>query len=193
MKTVETQIGKKYDKIAEYYHMFRTKDNPKGWFYNEFLEMPATFRLLGNVKGKKILDFGCGSGIYAKRLTEKGAIVRGFDVSKKMVKIAKKENLGLDIRYGSGYKIPFNESFDIVIASLVMCYLKDWDKVFKQVYHILKKGGYFIFSIGNPVSESSKRINVNNKSYKVVGIIDYFNEGILYSNWRIKDKDIKMP
>ncbi|HSU72961.1 MAG TPA: SAM-dependent methyltransferase, partial [Candidatus Binatia bacterium] len=42
---------------------------------NEYLEMPATLSLLGKVKGKKILDAGCGPGIYARILHNKGARV----------------------------------------------------------------------------------------------------------------------
>src|SRR3990167_6368968 len=109
MKLEEREVSKKYDFMTEFYHNWRTKENLQGWFYNELLEMPATLELLGNVKHKKILDFGCGTGIYAKLLTKKGAIVKGFDISEEMLKIAKQENPKLDLIMGSGYKIPFKE------------------------------------------------------------------------------------
>src|SRR3990167_9283383 len=109
MKTDENIAKKNYDISARAYHNWRTIENPQGWFYNELLEMPATLELLGDVKGKKILDFGCGTGIYAKLLTKKGAIVKGFDISEEMLKIAKQENPKLDLIMGSGYKIPFKE------------------------------------------------------------------------------------
>jgi 2-polyprenyl-3-methyl-5-hydroxy-6-metoxy-1,4-benzoquinol methylase len=83
MKPDEKEAANKYNTVAEHYHNWRTKLNPKGWFYNEMLEMPSTFELLENVKDKKILDFGCGTGIYAKLLTKRGALVRGFDISKR--------------------------------------------------------------------------------------------------------------
>ena len=73
----EKEAKKMYDLLAKFYHDLRTKKYPQGWFYNEMLEMPSTLELLGNVKGKKILDFGCGTGIYAKILTKKGAKVSG--------------------------------------------------------------------------------------------------------------------
>ena len=78
-----------YENSASFYHDYRTKINPEGWFFNEFLEMPATLELLGNVKGKKVLDYGCGSGIYLKLLKERGANIKGFDISEEMLKIAK--------------------------------------------------------------------------------------------------------
>ena len=39
-----------------------------------------------------------------------------------------------------------------------MHYLKDWDKMFKEVSNVLKSGGYFIFSTGNPVAEARKKM-----------------------------------
>lgn len=185
MKSEEKEAIKAYDLSAEAYHNWRTKANPSGWFYNELLEMPSTFELLGNVKGKKILDFGCGTGIYAKILTRKGALVKGFDISKNMLDIAKKENPTLDLREGSGYKIPFNEQFDIVLASLVVHYMKDWDLMFREVSRVLKRGGVFIFSTGNPVYDSRKKVVIGKRKLRVFG--DYFTEGEMSRPWRNSD------
>lgn len=194
MKTKEEkEAGKAYDLMAEDYHFDRTKRYPQGWFYNELLEMPATLELLGNVRGKKILDFGCGSGIYAKLLTKKGAKIKGFDNSQAMLNIARRNNPTLDLRKGSGYKIPFKEKFDIVYAALVIDYFDDWDKVFKQVYRVLNKGGVFIFSAGNPVSECLKTMYFGRKKYKVMGMRDYFDEKVHHANWTLAEKVVAVP
>ncbi len=192
MKTHEKEVKKNYDFMADHYHHYRTKKFPQGWFYNELLEMPTTLRLLGKVKGKKILDFGCGTGIYAKLLTKKGAKVKGFDLSPEMIKIAKKENPQLDLRVASGYRIPFKEKFDIVLATLVLDYFDDWNKVFKQINNLLKKNGIFVFSIGNPVSECMEKKKIKGVKVRVYG--DYFKERKIYGTWRdIKGKYIRMP
>lgn len=191
MKPEEKSAKREYDFMAEHYHNWRTKENPHGWFYNEMLEMPATLSLLGNVKGKKILDFGCGTGIYAKLLTKKGAILKGFDISPEMIKIAKQENPNLDLKIGSGYKIPFNEKFDMVLASLVVHYLEDWNTMLKEVARVLNKNGIFIFSTGNPVSEFPDRIKFGKKKIKTFG--NYFKEGRKYGVWKnIRGKDLKV-
>jgi len=189
----EKEAMKKYDFLAKFYHDLRTKKYPQGWFYNEMLEMPSTLELLGNIKGKKILDFGCGTGIYAKLLTKKGAKVSGFDISPEMIKIAKLENPKLNLKVGSGYKIPFKEKFDVVLAALVIDYFQDWDVVFKQVRRVLKKDRFFIFSIGNPVAESAKKIFINGRKSRILG--DYFTEKKIYNLWRnVGDKkNVKMP
>jgi SAM-dependent methyltransferase len=202
MNREEKEAGKKYDFVAEHFHNWRTKLHPKGWIYNEHLEMPATLKLLGNVKGKKILEVGCGSGIYIKLLARKGALVKGFDISNEMLSIAKRENPSLELKQGSFYAIPFKEKFDIAFASLVIGYGNNWNKIFKEISRILKTGGHFIFSIGNPVTEISERVMIRGKRIKYRGIplraiTDYFNEKKIYSIWKniLKDekyKDIRM-
>lgn len=189
MRKEEKKAKNLYDYVAEHYHRFRTKDNPRGWFYNEMLEMPATLELLGNVKGKKILDFGCGSGIYAKLLTKKGAKIKGFDISPEMIKIARQENPELDLRVGSGYKFPFKEKFDVVLASLVVHYLDNWNKMLKEVRRVLKKEGYFIFSTGNPVSEVIEKIPCKGERLRVLGKKDYFNVKTIGGIWNIDKKE----
>ena len=185
----EKEARRLYNYIAEHYHNYRTKVNPEGWFFNEMLEMPATLELLGDVKGKKVLDWGCGSGIYAKLMTKKGAIVKGFDISEEMIKIAKRENPQLDLRIGSGLKIPFKEKFDIVIASLALHYLNNWNKALKEVSRVLKRGGFFIFSSGNPVEESHKSVKCGKKKFHILD--NYFTERKIYGTWRnIRDKKI---
>ncbi len=177
MRKDEKETYQAYDEMALEYHDYRTKKHPKGWFYNEYLEMPSVLKTLGNIRGKKILDFGCGSGIYAKILAKRGAIVKGFDISKEMIKIAKKNNPKLDLRIGSGYKIPFDEKFDIVLSALTVHYLEDWDKMLKEVGRVLKEGGYFVFSTDNPVTAFGRTIRIKGKRLMSLGLKSYFDEG----------------
>ena len=197
MKRDEKEAKKKYDVVAEHYHNWRTKIHPEGWIYNEYLEMPATFEVLGNIKGKKVLDIGCGAGIYVKEMTRKGAIVKGFDISDEMLRIAKQDNPKLDLRRSSFYKIPFKEKFDVVIAPLVLDYAKDLGKVLKQIKKVLKKKGYFVFSLRNPVVEVTKKVDWK-KKILVREFDRYFNERKIYGTWKNilhkkKVKNIKMP
>ncbi|MFZ5954938.1 MAG: class I SAM-dependent methyltransferase [Nanoarchaeota archaeon] len=195
MKPDEEEAKNKYNMIAESYHNFRVNEHPNGWFYNEMLEMPAVLEMLGNVKGKKVLDFGCGTGIYTKILKEKGANIKGFDISPQMLKIAKDYVSNVEFKLGSGYKIPFNEKFDIAFASLVMHHMKDWDKVFGQLKKVLKPKGEFIFSISNPVAEITKKSE--DKNPLIRKFERYFEERKIFGYWRniLKNKKtkIKMP
>lgn len=184
MNKEQIDTKKNYDKIAKIYHSFRTERYPQGWFYNELLEMPTTLKLLGNVKGKKILDLGCGTGIYSKLLTKKGAKIKGIDISNKMIEIARKENSNVEFIVGGIEKLPYkNNEFDIVLSALVLEHVKNWSKILREVNRVLKKGGLFVFSIENPVINATKGIRYHNKDFRIVK--DYFKESLRISKWQM--------
>ena len=57
--------------------------------HNTDYERPATLSLLPDVKGKRVLDAGCGPGVYAEWLVNRGAEVVALDANAKMVKLAR--------------------------------------------------------------------------------------------------------
>lgn len=187
--TKETR--KNYNLISEYYHKTRTNLTTKGGFYNEYLEMPTTLKVLGNVKGKKILDMGCGTGLYTKIIKKKGAKVKGIDLSEGMIKIAREEVPGVEFKVGSAEKLPYkNKEFDIVLAALMMEYFSSWNKVLKEVKRVLKPNGLFIFSTGNPVVNTLHRFYYKGRKFREIK--DYFKEGVRVREWELKDGTVNM-
>jgi SAM-dependent methyltransferase len=141
-----------YEKIAE---AFDQQIEVKS--YNAFYERPAMLSLLPRVRNKTILDAGCGPGKYTEILLKKGAKVIAVDISDKMVKCAVKRNGNrADIRkWDLSKPLTFiaDLSIDIIICPLVLEYIKDWTIPFQEFNRILRKGGVFIFSIGNSYHE----------------------------------------
>lgn len=124
---------------------------------NAYYERPATFSLLPDVAGKKVLDAGCGPGVYSEWLVAHGAEVVAIDVSPKMVQLAK-QRLGTraEIRQADLSKpLDFLEDglFDIVLSPLVLDYIKDWENVLTQFRRVLCESGLFIFSVEHPFME----------------------------------------
>lgn len=79
--------------------------------------------LLGDVKGKKIIDYGCGPGVLVAALQEQGAEVKAFDVSALMrQKVSQK--IGHEHVYTTKDAVPDN-TFDIAICNLVACIVED--------------------------------------------------------------------
>ena len=176
-------VKKSYKTLYEEYYIARKKKSGISWFYNENMEMPATLKLLGNIKGKKILDLGCGPGLYSKVLKKKGAKVKGIDNSKNMIEIAKKETPGVEFIVGDAEKLPYkNGEFDIVVSPLVIGHLSSWEKLFNEVRRVLKKRGLFVFSIKNPLHESSVKIKWKGREFRIVK--DYFKEGWRVGKWK---------
>ena len=58
----------------------------KGYLARDFVVNPALFKVLGDIKGKKILDLGCGVGILSRAMADNGADVLGVDISKESIK-----------------------------------------------------------------------------------------------------------
>lgn len=90
-----------------------------------FYLMPHTFRLLGDVKGKKVLDLGCGEEGYARELRKRGAEVTGIDCSQAAIAYAKAveeqqqsedgfSNIQYFLRNGNYLNGIGNNSFDLV-------------------------------------------------------------------------------
>jgi SAM-dependent methyltransferase len=140
---------KGYEKLAERYAaMIDTKP------HNAYYERPATLSLLPKVRGKRVLDAGCGPGAYAQILSRRGAKVVGVDVSPKMLRLAR-------VRVGDKVELHLadltrpmkflsNKSFDIVISPLVIPYIHNLKRLFKEFYRVLKSPGVLVFSDGHP-------------------------------------------
>ena len=153
--------------------------------------MPTTLRLIGNVREKKILDLGCGPGLYANVLKRKGARVKGIDNSKKFIEIAGKEVPNIDFVLGDiSKKLPYkNNEFDIVLSALVLGHLASWDNVLKEVRRVLKKNGLFVFSIKNPIIQCERKIKWKGRRFRVIK--DYFKEGWRTADWAVHGKKFK--
>src|SRR4030042_2150199 len=104
----------------------------------------------------KVLDLGCGPGLYTELLAQKGHSVTGIDFSENSIQYAKKhaKDKKLDIEYlNKNYlKLNFDSQFDLVILIyLNFCVLlpKERDKVLENIYKALKNGGIFICDVVN--------------------------------------------
>ena len=141
-----------YEKLADAYAaLIDTKPQ------NAYLERPTTLSLLPEVKGKRVLDAGCGSGVYSEWLERHGANVIAVDVSPRMVELAKKRLQDLDVRLHD-LRDPLDflgdDSVDLVLAPLVMDYIEDWVPVLKEFNRILVREGLFVFSMEHPFTKS---------------------------------------
>lgn len=91
----------------------------------------ATMDILGDVRGKSILDVGCGSGIYSVYLARRGAMVTGLDFSSSMLSLASRNAAeeGCTVDFSSGDFLEFaeNRRFDHLLFIGVFDYVKEED------------------------------------------------------------------
>jgi ubiquinone/menaquinone biosynthesis C-methylase UbiE len=145
--------------------------------HNAYYERPATLSLMPEVKGKRVLDAGCGSGVYSEWLIKRDAEIVAVDASPKMVELTK-QRLGraTDVRQADlGKPLTFlhDSSFDVVLCPLVLEYIEDWHATFAEVYRVLRPGGHFVFSVSHPFFD-----------YNYFKSSNYFETELVGNEWR---------
>ncbi|MGM0903688.1 MAG: class I SAM-dependent methyltransferase [Bacillota bacterium] len=134
-----------------------------GVTYNDFVEQPAIKSLITSLKGKSVLDLGCGDGRFAKYCIDNVATnVVGVDISSKMIEQARVQNMHENIKYLcmpiEDLDLP-NEKYDLIISSLAIHYIEDYSALLKKVYALLHNKGEFIFSMEHPIVTARKEMN----------------------------------
>ena len=142
----------KYDNsdfFEKYSQMARSNEGLSG--AGEWHELK---KLLPPFQGKRVLDLGCGYGWHCIYAAEQGAKeVLGVDSSEKMLAVAREKTHLSQVRY---LKKPIEEflpedSYDIVLSSLVLHYVASFSAVCKVVADCLIPGGSFVFSVEHPI------------------------------------------
>lgn len=108
--------------------------------------------------GMKVLDLGCGPGLYAERLSRAGVKIVGIDISENSIEYARKNSLeaGLEIDYQcmNFFDMNFNNEFDAVIqvyGELSTFSNEMRGRLLSLIHRALKKDGIFIFDVSTRV------------------------------------------
>lgn len=118
-------------------------------------EWPAFQRLLPDLRGKRVLDLGCGMGYFAREARARGAReVVGVDVSDRMLHAARARTRDAGIGYLraelEGFE-PGGAAFDLAVSTLALHYIADFRRVVRNVAACLAPGGRFAFSVEHPI------------------------------------------
>jgi SAM-dependent methyltransferase len=122
------------------------------WQSLEFLKLSDIERFaihywkFDDVRGKKLLDIGCGPGWLTVRYAAVGAEVFAVDLTESAVNITRQildeKSLSADLRVASAESLPFeDESFDIVVSSGVLHHTPDTLKAFREAFRVTRPGG----------------------------------------------------
>ncbi|MDO8538554.1 MAG: class I SAM-dependent methyltransferase [archaeon] len=170
--------------------LWNAKEGYNIWGKDYLADWPESFEenkiinLLGKVDGKYFLDAGCGIGRNSVKLSKKGAIVTGIDISSEMVKQAKlrlkEKKLKAKFKIGSLEKLPFKDKlFDIIISSSVIDHIKDLSNVFSEFSRTLKPSGILVIAGPHPLADlkiHAALFEKNNKRYVIKEFSHSFGE-----------------
>ncbi len=120
-------------------------------FYLEY-----SFHLLGDVRGKSVLDYGCGGGGNALLLAARGAHVTGIDVSPDLVEIARRRltlnHLSAEFHVVTGYDTGLPDASADVLFCIGILHHLDLEQARREILRLLKPGGALILK--EPVRDS---------------------------------------
>jgi SAM-dependent methyltransferase len=120
------------------------------------------------MRGRRVLDVGCGAGTDLVRFAKGGALVSGVDLSASAIALARQnfaqQGLEADLRDADGEHLPYaDDTFDLVFAHGVVQYTPDGAALIRECRRVLKPGGEAIFQVYNRISW----LNVLSKVMKV--------------------------
>lgn len=139
MEDFRVKISKTYDEIAEHFDVTRV------WPWKECIDFIKTMP-----ENSLILDLGCGSGRHCKMIIQLNNKVIGIDISKKLLRIAKRNKKAMLVR-GDIVNIPIkDDTFDAVIFIATLHHMnteKDRIESLKELKRILKNKGNALISV----------------------------------------------
>jgi SAM-dependent methyltransferase len=132
-KQKEIDFFSKYEHVA--YDVFAEKG------YNRILR--EFERIVKPQKTETLVDFGCGTGSFTKRLKKYDLNLIGVDISPQCIRYARNnvKDIRFEIEDIEDIKTIPSDSADIVIFSGVLHHFADFSKTLKEAYRILKTGG----------------------------------------------------
>jgi 2-polyprenyl-3-methyl-5-hydroxy-6-metoxy-1,4-benzoquinol methylase len=141
-----------YNQIALEYQ--KCKQQP----WRTFIEAYTLSGLLGDLRGKSVLDLACGEGFYSRVLKQQGARrVVGVDLSEQMIQLARQQEtqqpLGIEYLVQDARRLETDGTFDLVVAAYLLNYARTPDELLQMCRTIakaLKPGGRFIGANNNP-------------------------------------------
>lgn len=138
-------------------------DQPQVDWFDDFLR-----RQLGDVRGKRVLDLGCGHGWFTSQLHSAGADVVGVDGSEALLQIARSRYPGISFEHVD-LREDYQAEFDIIVALMVLMDIPD----LSRLKLIIRPGGVLVATILHPAFFLQQTVDDKNGGYRQVrGYLD---------------------
>ncbi|MCH8945301.1 MAG: class I SAM-dependent methyltransferase [Nanoarchaeota archaeon] len=157
------------------------------------------------LKGKSILEIGCGTGVVSCLFAKNDAEVTAIDITRQGIDITNKNAKAQKVRINAIQQDAENlefldEAFDYVFSWGVLHHSKDTLKAFKQVARVLKKDGEGLIMVYN---KNSARYYINGlywlllrgkilKGYNFETVQDFYTDGYYHRHFTPKELRIEL-
>lgn len=144
--------GSKWDSIAQQEKPGILRKKNFADYAHSHIELEGVAEFLGDLRGKHILEYGCGRGYTSVFLAKSGAFVTAFDLSPASVEMARGYAVAngvsdsVEFFVAAGEDLPFrDESFDLVFGKSVLHHIDVDEGGGSELYRIVKTGGKAAF------------------------------------------------
>ena len=150
---IEKLIGERFDILAD---TFPDRIDETD------LRLQAIIAALGDVRGKRILEVGCGKGRISRILKARGADIYGIDISEKLLEHAR--TIAPDHFFkAEAYSIPFkSNTFDALVLLEVIEHIPQLERAIKEMARVLTPEGRLVIVDRNKFSLNNRRFLVPN-------------------------------
>jgi SAM-dependent methyltransferase len=167
----------------------------------EWLNNPAFLAFIGDLRGRQVLDAGCGEGSNTRILARRGARMTGVDISERMIDLARQAERAepLGIRYERTSYADLGRfadgSFDAVVSFMALMDGPRFDLAMREAFRVLRPGGMLAFSITHPCFLTKGATWLRDEAgVKVKWMVSgYFDSTGWVERWRFEDASKEQP
>lgn len=162
--------------------------------YGPDIATETELRLVGHLRGKRVLELGCGGAQCSIAFAKQGAHAIGVDTSGEQLAFARRlcerEGVKVELHQGDLADLAFlrADSIDLVFSSGAFGFVEDLDRVFRQVHRVLRRGAPIVFSLPHPTwhlidADNAEQPLLVRRSYFDRSPIHHQMDGIDFTAW----------
>jgi SAM-dependent methyltransferase len=129
----------------------RWGSRPADWAESEEQQLPTyeeAIRRVGIGPGTRVLEVGCGTGVFLRAAADRGAAVTGLDASEALLELARSRAPEADLRHGDLQFLPFGDDvFDVVAGFNAFFFAVDLVAALREAGRVARPGGAVVIQV----------------------------------------------
>jgi ubiquinone/menaquinone biosynthesis C-methylase UbiE len=171
-----------WERTAEWYEGYhrRSLERERGKAWGTFRIPERRLHLLGKVRGRRVLELGCGAADWSIALAREGARAVGLDFSEARLRQARdrirRAGVKVSLMQANAESLPYPDGhFDIVLSDYGATTFANPRRTVPEVGRVLRTGGIFVFAHASPFRSVAEEFDPDRLQRALVR--DYFRLG----------------